>query len=150
MYKNILVPTDGSELSQIAVQEAVALAKALNAKVTGVTVTLPFHIFALDPTVVTDTPETYEADMQVIAQRYLQFIADAARTAGVGCETVRAKDDYPYRAIIETARKKQCDLIFMASHGRSGLSAVLLGSETMKVLTHCAIPVLVHRAEATA
>jgi nucleotide-binding universal stress UspA family protein len=150
MYKNILVPTDGSELSQIAVKEAVALAKVLNAKVTGVTVTLPFHVFSLDPTVVTDTPDTYETDMQVIAQKYLQFIADTARAAGVECETVRAKDEHPYRAIIETARNKHCDLIFMASHGRRGLSAVLLGSETMKVLAHCTVPVLVHRAEAAA
>ncbi len=146
MYKNILVPTDGSELSQMAVKEAVALAKDLNTKVTGLTVTLPFHIFSLDPTVVTDTSEDYEADMKVIAQKYLQFVADAAASAGVECETVRVTDEYPYRAIIDTANKKGCDLIFMASHGRRGLSAVLIGSETMKVLTHCTIPVLVHRS----
>ncbi len=95
MYKNILIPTDGSELSQMAVKEAVALAKALNAKVTGVTVTLPFHVFALDPQVVTDTPETYETDMKAIAQKYLQFISDAAGSAGVACETLRVNGRLP-------------------------------------------------------
>ncbi len=149
MYKHILVPTDGSELSQMAVKEAVVFAKQINAKITGITVTLPFHIFSIDPTIVTDRPKDYETDMKAAAQKYLGFIADEARSAGVECETVRVTDEYPYRAIIDTAEKKGCDLIFMASHGRRGLSAVLIGSETLRVLTHCTIPVLVHRSRSS-
>ncbi len=71
--------------------------------------------------------------------------AVAKQTAGVACETIQVEHEYPYRAIIETADSKGCDLIVMASHGRHGLSAIILGSETVKVLTHCKIPVLVYR-----
>jgi nucleotide-binding universal stress UspA family protein len=148
MYKHILLPTDGSELSQNAVREGIALAQALKARVTGVTVTAPFHIFAIDPLMVTDTPATYEAHMAALAERYLQSVSDTAKAAGVECETVRVVHASPAEAIIETAAAKNCDLISMASHGRRGLSAILLGSETMKVLTHSSIPVLVHRRKA--
>src|SRR6516162_7218018 len=110
MYKHILIPTDGSELSRKAVDQGIGLAKALNAKVTAVTVSEPFHIFAVEASMVTDTP-----------------------------------DEYKKRIAALTAKKRGCDAIVMASHGRRGVSAIVLGSETVKVLTHSNIPVVVVR-----
>jgi len=83
--------------------------------------------------------------MQEHAEKTLGAVAAAAQAAGVACETVQVEHEHPYRAIIHTADSKGCDLIVMASHGRHGVSAIVLGSETVKVLTHCKIPVLVHR-----
>jgi nucleotide-binding universal stress UspA family protein len=94
---------------------------------------------------VEDTPELYKKRMQENATKTLGAIASAARTAGVACETIQVENEHPYQAIIDTARSKGCDLIVMASHGRRGVSAIVLGSETVKVLTHSKIPVLVHR-----
>jgi nucleotide-binding universal stress UspA family protein len=145
MYTHILIPTDGSVLSDMAARQGVAFAKSINAKVTAITVSPPFHIFAADPVMVTDTREQYEKDCEVRAERYLGVVKEAAQTAGVPCEGLHTIDDHPYVAIIDTARDKACDLIFMASHGRKGVSALVLGSETMKVLTHSKIPVLVCR-----
>jgi nucleotide-binding universal stress UspA family protein len=92
-----------------------------------------------------DTPAQYRTRMQGLAEKTLGAIADAARTAGVACEIVHLEHEHPYQAIIDTADAKGCDLIVMASHGRRGIAAIVLGSETLKVLTHCTIPVLVHR-----
>jgi nucleotide-binding universal stress UspA family protein len=83
--------------------------------------------------------------MQEYAEKTLSAVAQAAHAAGVACDTVRVEHEHPYQAIIDTALSKGCDLIVMASHGRRGISALVLGSETVKVLTHCKIPVLVHR-----
>jgi len=83
--------------------------------------------------------------MREAASKVLGVVADAAKAAGVACETVHVEEERAYEAIIGTARSKNCDLIVMASHGRSGVSAVVLGSETVKVLTHSKIPVLVYR-----
>ena len=83
--------------------------------------------------------------MQAHAETTLGAVAKAANTAGIECETVQVEHEHPYKAIIDTAESKGCDLIVMASHGRHGISAIVLGSETVKVLTHCKIPVLVHR-----
>ena len=91
-----------------------------------------------------DTPDQYKARMQKHAEKTLGAVAQAAQAAGVACETVQVEHEHPYRAIIDTAGSKDCDLIVMASHGRHGMSAIVLGSETVKVLTHCTIPVLVH------
>ena len=145
MYKNILVPTDGSELSGKAIRQAVALAKALKAKVTGFTVTIPFHVFALDPDTVTDTAESYAKRMSAAAAKYLEEVKNEAAAVGVSCAAVQTEHEHPYRAIIEAGDKYGCDLIAMASHGRHGISALVLGSETVKVLTHSNIPVLVYR-----
>jgi len=145
MFKNILIATDGSELAWKAVEHGVALAKSIGAKVTVVTVTLPFHIFTLDPLVVEDTADQYDKRIQEHAEKLLGGIATAAKAAGVACDTVHVEHEHPYRAIIDTANSRGCDLITMASHGRRGVSALLLGSETVKVLTHSKIPVLVHR-----
>ena len=132
-------------LSEGAITKGVALAKAMNARVTGLTASSTFHTFAMDPLMVTDTPAQYAKDCEARAQKYLSSIEKAAKTAGAPYEGVHAVHDHPYEAIIDTAAEKGCDLIFMASHGRKGMSAVLLGSETVKVLTHSKIPVLVCR-----
>jgi nucleotide-binding universal stress UspA family protein len=145
MYKHILIPTDGSPLSEQAIRQGVALAKSLHARVTGVTVSATFHTFAVDPVMVTDTPAQYEKDCEARAAQWLGVIKDAAALSGVPCKVVHVVKDHPYEAIIETANAEGCDLIFMASHGRKGLASVLLGSETTKVLTHSKTPVLVCR-----
>ena len=145
MYKHILIPTDGSDLSNKAIRHGVALAKAINAKVTGITVTIPFHVFAANPETVTDTLDSYRKRMSAAATKYLTQVKDAAATVGVTCAVIDAEQEHPYGAIIDAANKNDCDLIVMASHGRHGISAVVLGSETVKVLTHSKIPVLVYR-----
>jgi nucleotide-binding universal stress UspA family protein len=146
MYKHILIPTDGSELSQKAIDYGTALAKSVNAKVTVLTVSTPFHAFAVEPGLIIDTPERYQKRIAALATKYLNVAKEAAQAAGVSCETMHVEHDQPYLAIIETAARKSCDLIVMASHGRRGISAIVLGSETVKVLTHSTIPVLVFRA----
>lgn len=137
MYKHILIPTDGSALSAKAIEQG-------GAKVTGVTVSIPFHAFALDPMMVADTWEHYKKDCEDRAQQSLGAVRLAAEAAGVPCDVVHVTAD-PYEGIIDTAIGRGCDLIYMASHGRKGISALLLGSETQKVLTHSKIPVLVCR-----
>ncbi len=145
MYKNLLIPTDGSELASKAVQHGISLAKEFGAKVTLLTVWEPFHVFTFNASSVEGTPEEYKKGMQKHAAKLLDTIASAARADGVACDTVQIEHDHPYRAIIDTARSKGCDLIVMASHGRRGVAAIVLGSETFKVLTHSKIPVLVDR-----
>ena len=145
MYKHILIPTDGSPLSETAVREGIALAKAVSAKVTVLTVSLPFHTFPLDPVMMADTPGQYAKDSQALADKALGVAKAEAAAAGVACETLYRIHDHPYQAILDTARTHACDLIFMASHGRRGVAALVLGSETNKVLTHSRIPVLVCR-----
>jgi nucleotide-binding universal stress UspA family protein len=143
MYTNILIPTDGSELAGKALQHGVALAKRIGAKVTVLTVLPPFHTITTDTQMIEDTPAQYKVRMQKHAEKILGAVATQA--AGVACETIQVENEHPYQAIIDTAGSKGCDLIVMASHGRHGLSAIVLGSETVKLLTHCKIPVLVHR-----
>lgn len=145
MYTRILIPTDGSTLSEEAIRQGVAFAKSINAKLTVLTVSPKFHTLAVDPYVVTDTPDTYEEHCAVRAKRYLAFAEETANAAGVPCRGVHVIADHPYQAIIDTAKAEGADLIFMASHGRKGVSALVLGSETTKVLTHSNIPTLVCR-----
>jgi nucleotide-binding universal stress UspA family protein len=145
MYANLLIPTDGSELAGKAVQHGIALAKRIGAKTTVLTVLSPFHILTTDTRMIEDTLVQYKARMQEQAEETLGAVAHAAQTAGVACETVQVEHDHPYQAIMDVAESKGCDLIVMASHGRHGIAAMVLGSETIKVLTHCKIPVLVHR-----
>ena len=143
VYTNILIPTDGSELAGKAVQHGIALAKRVGARVTVLTVLPPFHTFTTDAQMIEDTPDQYKVRMQKHAEKTLGAVAQAAQAAGVACETVQVEHEHPYRAIIDTAGSKDCDLIVMASHGRHGMSAIVLGSETVKVLTRCRV--LVHR-----
>jgi nucleotide-binding universal stress UspA family protein len=145
MYANILIPTDGSALAEKAAQHGIALAKRIVAKTTALTVSPPFHVFTTDTQMLEDTPAQYQARMKQRAEKILGAVAHAAQAAGVACETVHVEHEHPYQAIIDTAVSKGCDLIVMASHGRRGISAIVLGSETVKVLTHSKIPVLVHR-----
>jgi nucleotide-binding universal stress UspA family protein len=145
MYTSILIPTDGSELAGKAIQHGIALAKRIGAKITVLTVLPPFHTFTTDTQMIEDTPAQYKARMQEHAEKTLGAATDAAQAAGIACETIQVEHEHPYRAIIDSAESKGCDLIVMASHGRHGISALVLGSETVKVLTHCKIPVLVHR-----
>jgi nucleotide-binding universal stress UspA family protein len=145
MYRHILVPTDGSDLSKDAFQYGISLAKAVNAKVTGINVTAPFHTFTLDSDALIDTPESYKKRTTAIATKYLEQVKEEATRAGVQSDTVHVEHEHPFQAIIDTAKKRGCDLIVMASHGRRGISAIVLGSETVKVLTHSSIPVLVVR-----
>ena len=147
MFKHILVPTDGSELSQQTAQRAVSFAKETGASITAFYAKPEYPITyygegaLIDPT----TPEKFSALMDEQAATYLDAVAKLCAEAGVSCNTTSATSDVPYEAIIEAAEKAGCDLIFMASHGRRGISAMLLGSETNKVLTHSKIPVLVYR-----
>ena len=145
MYKKILIPTDGSPLSAAAIAQGVALAKSTGATVMGMTVSVPFHIFALDPMMVSDTKETYKKDCEDRAAKCLGVIKTAASAVGVPCEIANVAAEHPYEGIIDTAKTAGCDVIVMASHGRRGASALILGSETVKVLTHSKIPVLVCR-----
>ena len=136
MYTHILIPTDGSELAGKGVQHGVALAKRIGAKVTILTV-LPPDMITADR----EVDEIRKASKQKHAEEVLGAVATQTQTAGVACETIQVEHEHPYQAIINTADSKGCDLIVMASHGRRGIS----GSETVKVLTHCKIPVLVYR-----
>jgi nucleotide-binding universal stress UspA family protein len=145
MHTHILIPTDGSDLSNEATQYGIVLAKAVTAKVTAVTVSSPFHVFAVDSNMIMDTPEAYKKRVTAVAAKRLAQVKDAAATASVSCDVVHIEHEHPFQAIIDVANMKGCDLILMASHGRRGISAIVLGSETLKVLTHSTIPVLVYR-----
>ena len=145
MFKHILLPTDGSELSEAAIQEGIQFAKGINAEVTGFHVILPFHVFSLRTGVLGDTKEQYERQAKGQAEQFVGVIKKAAEKAGVSCDTDYVTSSHPYEMIIKAAEKKGCDLIMMASHGRRGLQGLLIGSETHKVLTHTKIPVLVFR-----
>jgi nucleotide-binding universal stress UspA family protein len=145
MYKNILIPTDGSEFCERAVQHGVNLAKLMNAKVVAVTVTQPLHTAIPKSLIPENLINTVEAEIVKQASANLAGAERAAKAAGVPIETVRASRDHAWEGIVETAKDKGCDLIVMASHGRRGVSAMILGSETQKVLVHTTVPVLVVR-----
>jgi nucleotide-binding universal stress UspA family protein len=145
MYKHILLPTDGSELSAKAVRDGIQLAKEIGARVTALHVTAPFYPSELTPSTLTAHAREHEEAAQESAKRALGPVEAAARAAGVACTTVHRVSDGPFEEIIQVAAESGCDLIFMASHGRRGVKAMLLGSETNKVLTHSKIPVLVTR-----
>jgi nucleotide-binding universal stress UspA family protein len=148
-FRHILVPTDGSELSRRAAEGAVALARALGAQVTF------FHakpepmqsFFGGEGGGFVDqaTPEDFAEQAQRAAENYLGDLTRLAEAAGVPCGRATSDQGTPYEAIIEAATSHGCDLIVMASHGRRGITSLILGSETHKVLTHSKIPVLVYR-----
>ena len=145
MYKHILIPTDGSDLAGMAITHGIQFAKEIGAEVTGVTVTEPFHLLTVAPSQLEYTRAEYRKHSEAYAARVLSVASAAATAAGVSCHTVHIEHEHPYQGIIDTAVAKGCDLIIMASHGRRGMRAIVLGSETIKVLTHSKIPVLVHR-----
>jgi nucleotide-binding universal stress UspA family protein len=145
MFKHILLPTDGSKLSEKSVKQGVRMAKALNAKVTALHVIPKFHTFTYQPEMLERTRKEYESDAAVKTKNYLEFVRKVAAGSDVECDTAQVASDQPFKEIIKAAQKKGCDLILMASHGRSGIEGFLLGSETQKVLTHSRVPVLVYR-----
>jgi nucleotide-binding universal stress UspA family protein len=143
MYKHMLIPTDGSDLSQKAIEHGIALARAVGARITILTVTEPFYASAFEPSMV----EHYKKHVAALATKHLDAAKNAASASNVPCEVVRLEREHPYQAIIDTAQSRGCDVIVMASHGRRGISAIVLGSETVKVLTHSPIPVVVVRGQ---
>jgi nucleotide-binding universal stress UspA family protein len=145
MFKHILLPTDGSALSQVAIQKGVELARRLQAKITGISVVPGQKYYLYQTDIIVQVKEETAKHHKLQAERNLSVIEKAAKDAGVPCETLCEINDHPYETIIRVAEKKGCDLIMMASHGRRGVGALLLGSETQKVLTHSKIPVLVQR-----
>lgn len=151
MFKHILVPTDGTQLSQDTCHAAVALARALGARITAyhaksqiASTTFSAAIFDGD-LFDASTRSQFEKAVDASARSSLDFVERACREAGVPCETMTTPTDTPAEAILEAAAQCGADLIFMASHGRKGFKSQLIGSETQKVLTHSKIPVLVYR-----
>jgi nucleotide-binding universal stress UspA family protein len=149
MYKRVMLPVDGSELSQKAVGECIALAKSSGAKVTAIHVVSHFHLhyqpWATPKSMHDKIEKEHEEEARQIAQEMVDKLAQRVRGNGIDCESLVVIGDHPYEEIINHAEKRNCDLIIMASHGHKGLNAVLLGSETVKVLTHSKLPVLVVR-----
>jgi len=147
MFKHILVPTDGSELSLQTARRAVSFAQEAGARVTAFFAKpdYPITYFGEGALVDPTGPEAFAELAEQKASDYLGAIRRLCEEAGVPCDTLSDTSDVPYEAIIAAAEKQGCDLIFMASHGRRGLGGFLLGSETNKVLTHSKIPVLVYR-----
>lgn len=146
MYRRILLPTDGSALCDSAVKKGIEFAKFAGASVVG------FHaVPATSYLIYTEAgpsdvlAEQFERDALARGERLVKALEEQAHAAGVVSESLTLVNDHPWEGIVEAANQRDCDLIFMASHGRRGLSALLLGSETTKVLTHSKIPVLVYR-----
>jgi len=145
MFKTILVPTDGSELSAKAINTAIDFAKVGGGKIVGLSVAEPYPFTPLAEGAMAADPGIYEESMLAMARQNVQQIADAAAVAGVPCEVVVTQSFTPSEEIINTAQKHGCDAIFMSSHGRKGLSKLFVGSETQKVLAHSTLPVLILR-----
>ncbi len=147
MFKHVLVPTDGSEFSQSTVRRAVSFAKEAGARITAYYAKPEFPVTYYGEGVLIDTttPEQFAVLAEEQAQKILSYVESLCQEAGVSFTKVTSTTDIPYEGIIEAAETNGCDLIFMSSHGRRGLSGLILGSETNKVLTHTKIPVLVFR-----
>ena len=147
MFKHILVPTDGSTLSLRAAKNAVRFAKVHGARITAFYAAPEYHPnIAGDYLPANFVPlGVFQKQIKKTAEKYLDQIKKMAKVGGVSCSGLFVSDDSPHDAIIKAAKDRKCDLIFMASHGRSGLAGLLIGSETNKVLTHCKLPVLVYR-----
>jgi nucleotide-binding universal stress UspA family protein len=140
MYRHILVPTDGSDLADRGVAHALALAKSVGAAISAIFVVEPFSEMT-GP--LRETVGRYAELRNEQAVSVLNLVANAAKQSGVSCQTIQVENGQPHQAIIAAAEDKDCDLIVMSSHGRSGLSMLLIGSVTNKVLTHTKTPVLV-------
>jgi len=147
MYKNILVPTDGSDFSQKAVAEAVALAKALGAKVTAFFCAPPATpiIYRNHLPVGYALPQEHQRLIVEATDKALRVVEQAAQAAGVAVERVHATSDFPEDEILKVAQRQGCDVIVMATHGQSGLRGVLIGSVAQKVINKATVPVLLIR-----
>jgi nucleotide-binding universal stress UspA family protein len=145
MYQHIIVATDGSDIATEAMKHAVDLAKAIGAKLSAVTVTEPFEMVAFAEQASVISPTDYRNSTNAYAERVLGAAKSAAQEAGIACQTIHAENRYPYQGIIEAAETNGADLVVIGSHGRSGIEGFLLGSQAVKLLTHCKIPALVVR-----
>jgi len=145
MFRHMLIPTDGSALASAALEKSVALAAEMHAKVTFLVVTEPFRTLSTEAAQIERVKEEFKQYMKDRADGYLQWATNTATSRKVESDPLQVEHEHPYQAIIETARSRGCDVIAMGSHGFSGMKAVVLGSVTQKVLTHCNIPVLVYR-----
>lgn len=145
MFKSILIATDGSALSQKGVDQGLELAKALGAKALVVTVSEPWTSFVSGEMAISFPVAEYEQQVKAEAKKILTGVSGAADKLGVSCETLHVTDRVPAEGIVETAKARGCDLIVMSSHGRRGISRVLLGSQANSVVTHSAVPVLICR-----
>lgn len=144
MYKRILFPTDGSDITAKALQTALGMARLCGAELYALAVKEPFPYSAISEMQPVPPQEFYDAQERVAASR-IKTVADAALAAGIACHGHTVEALHPWEAILDHAKAQQCDLLVMASHGRRGMSALLLGSETQKVLTHSSLPVMVVR-----
>lgn len=148
MYKHILIATDGSEIAQKAEAAGLTLAKAVGARATAVTVTEPWETLSMAAQAerrMSNPITKYEESIVALANRVLSGVDEAAKKLGIACTTVHVKDRHPADGIIEAAKERGCDLIVMASHGRRGLSRMLLGSQATKVVARSTVPVLIYR-----
>ena len=145
MFKHILLPTDGSPLSEAAIEVGMQLAKGIGARVTGLYVVPPYRLLRGSKESMADTREQYEKDSSARAQSFLTAISNQGKELNVACDCISETANHPYEAIIQAAEKRGCDLIVMASHGRHGVQALFALNETDKVLAHTKIPVLVFR-----
>jgi nucleotide-binding universal stress UspA family protein len=147
MYKHILLPTDGSPVSRKAIKAGIAFAKSIGAKVTGFYSPEQYEVLAygeyFPPNLV--SRKEWEQRGKKTAEKFLVEIEKQAKAAKVPYQGYYLASISPWEAIVEAAKKKRCDLIFMASHGRSGLTGLLLGSQAAKVLAHSKVPVLVYK-----
>ena len=147
MFRHILIPTDGSAVAGKAVQAGIRFAKEIGAKVTGY-----YAVEVIQPRVYGEgymmgrtTVAVLEKRAKAVGRKHLAAMAELAQAAGVAFDSLCTKADTPYEGIVDAARRKRCDVIFMASHGRRGLAALFMGSVTQRVLTRSKIPVLVYR-----
>ena len=144
MYQCILVPTDGSDITQKAVQAGISMAKLTGAKLLTLAVKEPFPYSAISEMQPVPPQDFFDAQDRIASAR-VKAVVDTAAAAGLACSGHTVEALHPWEAIIDHAKSQDCDLIVMASHGRRGLNAILLGSETSRVLTHTTLPVLVVR-----
>jgi len=144
MFKRILVPTDGSEITSTAIDTAIAMAKIHGGMLYTISVKEPFPYSAVSEMQPTPPQEFFDAQERIASSRVKAVMA-AAEAASVPCEGHTVEALHPWEAIIDHAQQNKVDLLVMASHGRRGVQALLLGSETQKVLTHCKTPVLIVR-----
>jgi nucleotide-binding universal stress UspA family protein len=145
MYNHILIATDGSDLAEKALAEGISLAKALASQVTIVTVTEPWTTQVTGEAAIAFPFDEYDKAVSANAAEVLSKARETARKAGLPCATIHVKERRPADGILETAKAKSCDLIVVASHGRRGLTRLLLGSQTQDIVTHSTIPVLICR-----
>jgi nucleotide-binding universal stress UspA family protein len=142
MYQRVLVPTDGSDISAKAIQTAIGIAKLTGASLYAISVKEPFPYSAISEMQPVPPQEFYDAQERIAAAR-VKEVADAAAAAGIACQSHTVEALHPWEAMLDHAKAQGCDLVVMASHGRRGLAALLLGSETQRVLLHSTLPVLI-------